>query len=159
MRAAFRAQLTQEPKALRPKFHREEADTGDVAAGPVEAGAEASLDRIDANRVHDRNGRGRGFGRKSRGDAARGHDDGHRTADQISHQFRQPIACAMPPAVFDRDIAALGIAGLSEPLCEIRPRILRSLRANPDGETRSPASPAAAPPPRAAKRLQHRRAA
>jgi hypothetical protein len=64
------------------------------------------IHRGDANRLHDRNGRGRDCGRASRRDAAPGHDDGHRTADQISHQFRQPTACAMPPAVFDRDIAA-----------------------------------------------------
>jgi hypothetical protein len=36
-----RPQLTQEPKLLRRKFVRDEADTGDVAAGPVEAGDEA----------------------------------------------------------------------------------------------------------------------
>src|SRR5262249_58304674 len=33
-----RPQLTQEPKLFRPKFRRAEADTGDVATGPVEAG-------------------------------------------------------------------------------------------------------------------------
>jgi hypothetical protein len=38
--------FTQEPKLLRPKFRGDEADTGDVATGPVEAGDEANPDRV-----------------------------------------------------------------------------------------------------------------
>jgi hypothetical protein len=46
-------QFTQEPKLLRRKLHRHEADTGDVATKPVEAGDEANLDRVAprANRL------------------------------------------------------------------------------------------------------------
>jgi hypothetical protein len=38
--------LTQEPKLLRPKFRRDEVDTGDVAARPVEAGDKALSDWV-----------------------------------------------------------------------------------------------------------------
>ena len=41
-----RLQIVQEPKLLCPKFIRQKADAGDVAARPVEAGDEAALDRV-----------------------------------------------------------------------------------------------------------------
>ena len=70
----------QKPELLCPKPHIHGGDTGDVTARSIETDDEASLDRIDANRVHNRNGRSRGFGRESRGYAARCRDDGHRPA-------------------------------------------------------------------------------
>src|SRR5205814_4090326 len=65
---------------------------GEVAARPIEAGDEAGLDRISAVQENDRDRRGRGFG-SERGRRAAGYAyDGHPAADQIGHQFRQPIA-------------------------------------------------------------------
>src|SRR5262249_25423402 len=67
-----------EPLCLKPKIHG--ADTGDVTAGSIETDDQASLNRIVTSREHNRNGRGRGFRRKSRSSAARCHDDSHRPA-------------------------------------------------------------------------------
>jgi DNA phosphorothioation-associated putative methyltransferase len=70
-------ELMQKPELLCPKPHIHGGDTGDVTARSIEADDEAGLDRIGANRVYNRNGRGRGFGRESRSYAARCRDDGH----------------------------------------------------------------------------------
>jgi hypothetical protein len=59
-------QFMQEPELLcrKPVIHGADAD--DVAAGPIEAGDDASLDRVGAGHEHDWNCRRRRFGRKSR---------------------------------------------------------------------------------------------
>ena len=49
-----RQQLMQEPKPLCPKLHHHEADTGDVAARPIDAGDKAAFDRVVAAREDDR---------------------------------------------------------------------------------------------------------
>ena len=49
-----------------PGLHGHEADTGDVAARPVEAGDKTSLDRVETTAEYNRNGRGRRFGRERR---------------------------------------------------------------------------------------------
>jgi hypothetical protein len=41
-------------------------------------------------------------------------DDGHTTADQVSHQRRQAIEFALQPVVLDRHVLALDIAGFAE---------------------------------------------
>ena len=70
MRAACRQQLVQQLRAaLPPSSTFNEADSGDVAARPVEAGDEADPDRVAAEREDNRNRRGRGLGRERRGDA------------------------------------------------------------------------------------------
>ena len=45
-------------------------------------------------------------------------DHGHLTADQIGRQRRQSIVLALGPAVFDRDVLALDIAGFVQALPE-----------------------------------------
>jgi hypothetical protein len=45
-----RLQLMQQPEVLCPKRRVNKGDTGDVAARPVEAGNEAEVDRIGADR-------------------------------------------------------------------------------------------------------------
>src|SRR5262249_36644390 len=44
--------------------------------------------------------------------------DGHRPTDQVAYQLRQPGGLAVSPAVFDRNIPALDMAGFAEPLAE-----------------------------------------
>ena len=46
------------------------------------------------------------------------YDDAHRPPDQVGRQLRQWRDLAMPPSIFDRNIAALDIAGFSEPFAE-----------------------------------------
>jgi hypothetical protein len=57
-------QFMQQPELLccKPIIHG--ADAGDVAAGPIEAGDDAGLDRVGAGHEHDWNSRRRRFGRK-----------------------------------------------------------------------------------------------
>jgi hypothetical protein len=108
----------QEPDPLWHKLVRHEADAGDVAARPIEAGNKTKLDRVSANAKNDRNRRGRCFGRKWHCRAARRGDDGHPAADQIGRQFRQPIDFIVRQAVFDRHVLALNIANFAQALTE-----------------------------------------
>src|SRR5215471_6560921 len=108
----------QEPEALGRKLHVHADDTGDVAARPTEACDHTGLDRVAAEAEDDWNRSGRGFGRERRGDATRRCDDSHRAARQIGRQFRQSIIVIVRPAVFDRDVAALGVAGFAQPFAE-----------------------------------------
>ena len=147
-----RQQLVQEPEPLCRELHIHGADTGDVAARPVEAGDETSLDRVAAGAEDDRNCRGRGFGRECRWHAARCGDDGHPAADQIGRQFRQSIVLTLCPAVFDRDVLAFDVAGFAQPFAECRHEVVRSAQANPRRDIRSPASPAAARAPQRPRR-------
>ena len=57
-----RPQLMQQPKLLCPKLCRHKADTGDVAARPVEAVDEAELNRIASAYEDDRDRRSRRLG-------------------------------------------------------------------------------------------------
>ena len=86
-------------------------------------------------------------------------DHGHRPANQISHQSRQPINLIVRIAIFDRDVLALDEACFLQALAERGHEVRRSRRATCCGETRSPASPAAARAPRAATPPPRRRAA
>src|SRR4029077_5921597 len=92
-------------------------DPGRVAARPSEAGNKAKLDRVLTDSEHDRDRRRRSFGREWRSRAGRG-DDGHTTADQVSHQRRQAIELALQPVVLDRYVLAVDVAGFTEPLAE-----------------------------------------
>jgi hypothetical protein len=76
-------QLMQEFKLLGRKAHIQGGDSGDIAAGPIEANDEAGLDRVDTDHENDRNRCGRGLGRDRRRHAARRHDDAHRPPDQV----------------------------------------------------------------------------
>ena len=88
----------------------------DVAARPVEAGDEAAPDRIAPGREDDRHRRGRGLGRERRNVVP--DDHGHRPANQISHQSRQPIRLIVRRAIFDRDVLALDEACFLQALAE-----------------------------------------
>ena len=49
-------------------------------------------------------------------------DHGHLAADQIGRQRRQPVVLALRPAIFDRDVAALDVAGSRSGPGGTRPR-------------------------------------
>jgi hypothetical protein len=93
----------------------EKIDAGRVAARPGETGDETKLDRVFCDAEHDRDRRGRSFGRKRGAVAGRG-GDGHTTADQISYQSREAIELALQPVV--RHVLALDVAGFAKPLAE-----------------------------------------
>src|SRR5262249_4749708 len=122
----FRPQLMQEPKLFCSKFRPDETDTGDVATGAVEAGDEAVPDRIAPCCEDDRYRRGCGFGRNCRLGIMRS-DHCYLTADQISCEVGQVIVLVQRPAILDRHVLALDIAGLANALakCSHKPCSVR----------------------------------
>jgi len=74
----------QEPKLLSQESNIHGVDTGDVATRLIEARHETSLNRVGAARVHNRNGRGRGFGHDT---CRRRADDAKQRAAQASESF------------------------------------------------------------------------
>ena len=116
MRAA--PDRTREPKLLCPKFHRDEADTGDIATRPVEAGDEAILDRVAPNHKDDRHRLGCGLGRERRRGIA--DDQGYLPVQQIGDQRRQSIKLIVGPAVFDPVVLTLDKPAFLEALAKCR---------------------------------------
>ena len=110
-------QLMQESQPLGHHLLDEKIDAGRVAARPREAGDKTKLDRVFADAEHDRDRRGRSFGRDRSAAAGRG-DHGHTTADQVSHQRRQAIVLALQPVVLDRHVLALDVAGFTKAFAE-----------------------------------------
>ena len=88
--------------------------------------------------------------------SARG-DHGNPSANQFGRQRRQPIELILGPAVFDRDVLALDIAGVFEALAKCAQTVRDTCQAIWGRGTRSPASLAAARAPRAAMRRPRRR--
>src|SRR5215475_11258046 len=107
----------QQPKLLCPKLRRDEGDTGDVAARPVETGDEAELNRVAAGYEDDRDRRSRRLGYNCRGDVMRS-DHRHLTAYQIGCEVGQSLDLVLRPAILDHDILALDVAGFTNPLPE-----------------------------------------
>ena len=86
-------------------------------------------------------------------------DHGDLSANQFGRQRRQPIELILGPAVFDRHVLALDIAGLLQALAECAQTVRVRRQAIACREIRSPASPAAARAPQAATPPPRRRAA
>jgi hypothetical protein len=110
--------LAQKLEPLCGQLSSEEGHSGDVAARPVEAGDQAQPHRIGAEHEDDWYRRGGGLCRERWSGAAACDDQGHLTASQIGRQFRQPIGLIVRPAIFDRHILALDVAGLFQPMAE-----------------------------------------
>src|SRR5262245_10718143 len=110
----------QEPEPLCRKLHVHSANTGDIAARPVEAGNETFLNRVSAAHEDNRNCRGCGFSSESRRYTARCGNDCDLAAYQIGCQFPQLIVFKVRTAVFNRHIPALDIASFAEPFTETR---------------------------------------
>jgi hypothetical protein len=115
-----RQQFAQEPEPLGRKLDAHGAETRDVAAGPVETGNKARLNRVGAGIEDDGNGRGCSLGGADGGGARGDDNDGHPAADQIGRQFRQSTGLVVCPTVFDRDIATLDVPRFAQPFTERR---------------------------------------
>ena len=132
-------------------------DARHVAARTREADTRPSADRVFRDDENDRDGRGCGFGRERRTASPR-RDHGDLPADQFGRQGRQAIELALGPAVVDRYVLSLDIAGFLQTLVKSAQRS-RTPRAMWRRGNRSPASPPAAPAPPAATPPPRRRAA
>src|SRR5262245_6383220 len=106
-------QLAEELQPLRRQLSREKIDTGRVAAWPCKAADKTQLDRIVAHIEDDGDGRGCRLGPQRRRGAERG-DHLNPSANQVARQLRQPVELVLGPAVFDRHVLALNVAGLLE---------------------------------------------
>jgi hypothetical protein len=82
-RCALRQQIAQNAEPLGRKLCVHGRDTGQVAAGVVEAGDEALLNRIAPHLEDDRNAACRGLGRSRGSIASRCCDDGNAALGQI----------------------------------------------------------------------------
>src|SRR5262249_20787275 len=75
------------------------------------------LDRVTPGREYNRNRRGRRFGRQRRRCGGRG-DDGDLLLNQIDRQRWQSVILAVRPAVLDRHVLTLDVAGFLQTLPE-----------------------------------------
>src|SRR5262249_43381829 len=112
-----RLQLMQQPKLLCPKLSKNKRDTGDIAARPVETGDEAELNRVAAACEDDRDCRSRRLGCNCRRGVMRS-DHRHLTAYQIGCEVGQSVDLVLRPAILDRHILALDVAGFTNALPE-----------------------------------------
>jgi hypothetical protein len=110
----------QESQSLGDHFLVKKIKAGRVAARPGEAGDKTKLDRVLSDAEHDRDRRGRGFGRRRSGVAARRSDNGHTTANQVSHHHRQAIVLAFQPVVLHLRVLAIDVATFAKALAECR---------------------------------------
>ena len=102
----------QQPQLLRPQLGDEKIDTGRIAAWSTETRGKTKLDRVFGDAEDDGDRRGCRFGRQRRRDAAGRGDHGDLPANQFGRQRRQSIDFTLGPAVFNRRVHALDIAGL-----------------------------------------------
>src|SRR5262249_41858648 len=109
--------FVQQLKLLRHQEGVEIAYPCDVPAWSIEAGDKPKLYGIGPSLEHDRNRGGRSLG----SECGRGAGPGNHSAppaDKISGQGRQSIVMFLRPAVFDRDILPLDIAGFLKTFTE-----------------------------------------
>ena len=111
-------QLTQEFQPLCHQLTTEKIDARQVAARPGEAGDKTKPDRVFADDEDDGDRRGCRLGRECRRRGSERGDHGDLPANQFGRQRRQPIDLTFGPAVFDRHVLALDIAGLLQALAE-----------------------------------------
>ena len=114
-----RNKLAQQLELLCPQRGIELVHAGGVAAWPRQASDEANADRIIGGVEQDRDGRGRSLGRERGGGCPR---DNYRclALHQLRRQRRQSIVLSLRVAGFDRQVAALDIAGFSQNLTKQR---------------------------------------
>src|SRR5262245_27970835 len=106
----------QQSKLLRPKLSSDKRDTGDIAARPVETGDEAKLNRVATACEDDRDRRSRRLGHHCRGGVRS--DRRHLMAYQIGCEVGQSVVLVLRPAILNRYILALDVAGVTNALPE-----------------------------------------
>ena len=119
--------LVQQLQPLRPYLHVQRDHAREVAARSAEAGDKTSLDRVAAAVEDDRNRRGRRFCCQRCRSATRRTITAtwRRTSSAASAGNRSYLA--LRPAIFDRHVLALDIAGFAQALAE-RAQTVRGTR-------------------------------
>src|SRR5262249_59649315 len=99
---ALRCELAEKLQSLRPQLCKDKSHAGGVAAGLVEAGYEASLNRVATGREDDRDRGGRRFGGQSRLFAPpRRRDPPDQPERPLGLQSPHSVLSAIPPARSD----------------------------------------------------------
>src|SRR5262245_17838284 len=88
-----------------------------VASWSIEAGDKTQFDRVVSGREYNWNRRGQRLRRLRRGRGGRG-DDHDITTNQIGRQRRQSVVLVFCPAILDRHVLTLDVAGFLEPKAE-----------------------------------------
>src|SRR5262249_24488348 len=110
-------QLAQQFQPLRHQLPEEQSYSSDIPARPAETGDETILDRVTARCEDDRNCGRRRFGREYARKRACEHHS-HLTANQVGRKLWQSIVLITRPAVLDRYVLTLEIAGVIQALAK-----------------------------------------
>ena len=128
-RAGCGHQLAQEFQPLCHQLATEKIDPRQVAARPGEAGDKTEPDRVFGDDEDDGDRRGCRLGRERRSGASGRGDHGDLSANQFGRQRRQSIDLILGPAVFDRHVLALDIAGVLQALAKCAQTVRESCQA------------------------------
>ena len=128
------SQLAQDSHPLCRKLGADVCEARDIAARMVEALNQAQLHGVGPVFEDYRYRGSRRLCRQCDGRVTTGRYHGHRAANEVCDQRGQPIKVVFYPAIFDRDVSAFDIAGLTEALTEgacllriaIRPQACRA---------------------------------
>ena len=112
------SQLAQDSHPLCRKLGADVCDARDIAARMVEALNQAQLHGVGPVFEDYRYRGGRRLCCQCDGRVTTGRYHGHRAANEVCDQRGQPIKVVFYPAIFDRDVSAFDIAGLTEALTE-----------------------------------------
>ena len=123
-----RQHFAQQLQPLCRQFETQQIDAGQIAPWARQTGNETKLDRVFGDKEHDGNRRCCTFGRQRRGKACGRGNDRDLPANQIGRQLRQAIDL-LGPAVVDRHVLALDIAGLFKALAKGTQALRQSPRA------------------------------
>src|SRR6516162_5234556 len=134
--AGLTSTATRAAQPLRRQLIGEKIDPRQIAARPIEAGDEAQPDRVFADAEGDRDRRRCRLGCECRSGTSGRNDYCYLPVNQFGCQLRQPLELTLSPAIFDRHVLALDIAGVLEALAEcahtVRKRVRRCTAEEPD---------------------------
>src|SRR6516164_11103033 len=114
----------------------EKIDPRQIAARPIEARNKPELHGVRGDAEDDRDRRRCRLGCECRSGTSGRNDYRYLPANQFGRQLRQPVVLLICPAIFDRHVLALDIAGVLEALAEcahtVRKRVRRCTAEEPD---------------------------
>jgi len=110
-------QFAQQLQLFRVQFARDHARSRGIPSRSAHAGNKPARDRIDADKEDDGNRSSRGGSRAS-GGAAPCNNYSDLTTDQISRQLWQSLVLAFCPTIFDGEVLAFYVTGLTQALAK-----------------------------------------
>src|SRR5215831_3654518 len=111
-------QLGEQLEAFGRQVAGENTEAGEVATRSRQTSDEAGADRVADAGENDRDCRGRVLRRECRREAAACNDQIDLAVDKMGGHRGQPIIATLGPAVFDRNVLPLDVAGFAQSLTE-----------------------------------------